>query len=169
MRHLRETFGIRRIKSRNTAWFRFKNRRKLLYVFWPWAENREMRHLRETFGICRIKSRNIARFRVEISLKLLILAWKKGLGFVGNYTVHSVHTAPPVSRARIFKRLWSPGIDSKEWIPPGLCILAGRYDSPIPTRCLAPIDFFKIPALGKETPGKIPSNQRSSAWGNWRP
>jgi hypothetical protein len=21
-------------------------------------------------------------------------------------------------RARIFKRLWSPGIDSKEWIPP---------------------------------------------------
>ncbi len=22
------------------------------------------------------------------------------------------------SRARIFKRLWSPGIDSKEWIPP---------------------------------------------------
>ncbi len=22
--------------------------------------------------------------------------------------------------ARIFKRLWSPGIDSKEWIPPAL-------------------------------------------------
>jgi hypothetical protein len=25
--------------------------------------------------------------------------------------------------------------------------LAGRYDNPIPTRCLAPIDFLKIPAL----------------------
>ncbi len=28
-----------------------------------------------------------------------------------------------------------------------LCSLAGRYNSPIPTRCLAPIDFLKIPAL----------------------
>jgi hypothetical protein len=25
--------------------------------------------------------------------------------------------------------------------------MAGRYDNPIPTRCLAPIDFLKIPAL----------------------
>jgi hypothetical protein len=24
-----------------------------------------------------------------------------------------------------------------------LCSLAGRYDNPIPTQCLAPIDFFK--------------------------
>ena len=30
-----------------------------------------------------------------------------------------------------------------------LCSLAGRYDNPIPTRCLAPIDFLKIPALIK--------------------
>ncbi len=30
-----------------------------------------------------------------------------------------------------------------------LCSLAGRYDNPIPTRCLAPIDFFKIPAQDK--------------------
>ncbi len=28
-----------------------------------------------------------------------------------------------------------------------LCSLAGQYENPIPTRCLAPIDFFKIPAL----------------------
>ena len=28
-----------------------------------------------------------------------------------------------------------------------LCSLAGRYDNPIPTRFLAPIDCFKIPAL----------------------
>jgi hypothetical protein len=28
-----------------------------------------------------------------------------------------------------------------------LCSLAGRYNNPIPTRCLAPIDFLKIPEL----------------------
>ncbi len=28
-----------------------------------------------------------------------------------------------------------------------LCSLAGRYETPIPRRCLAPIDFLKIPAL----------------------
>ncbi len=28
-----------------------------------------------------------------------------------------------------------------------LCSLASRYDNPIPTQCLAPIDFLKIPAL----------------------
>jgi hypothetical protein len=27
-----------------------------------------------------------------------------------------------------------------------LCSLAGRYDNPIPTKCLAPIDFLKISA-----------------------
>jgi hypothetical protein len=39
------------------------------------------------------------------------------------------------SRARISKRLRSPGIDSAS-----LCSLAGRYGNPIPTRYLAPID-----------------------------
>jgi hypothetical protein len=28
-----------------------------------------------------------------------------------------------------------------------LCSLAGRYENPIPYRCLAPIDCLKIPAL----------------------
>jgi hypothetical protein len=28
-----------------------------------------------------------------------------------------------------------------------LSSLAGRYENPIPPQCLAPIDFFKIPAL----------------------
>jgi hypothetical protein len=28
-----------------------------------------------------------------------------------------------------------------------LCSMAGRYDNPIPTRCIAPIDFLKNPAL----------------------
>ncbi len=31
-----------------------------------------------------------------------------------------------------------------------LCSLAGRYDNPIPTRFLAPIECLKIPALPKE-------------------
>ncbi len=31
--------------------------------------------------------------------------------------------------------------------PASLCSLAGRYDNPIPTRFLAPIDYLKIPAL----------------------
>ncbi len=29
-----------------------------------------------------------------------------------------VHTCTHVSRAGIFERVWGPGIDSKEWIPP---------------------------------------------------
>jgi hypothetical protein len=37
---------------------------------------------------------------------------------------------------RIFKFLRSPGIDSKK----SISTLAGRYDDPIPTRFLAPID-----------------------------
>ncbi len=46
-----------------------------------------------------------------------------------------------------FKTLMEPknrcqGINSAS-----LCSLAGRYDNPIPTPCLAPIDFLKIPAL----------------------
>jgi hypothetical protein len=50
-------------------------------------------------------------------------------------------------RARIFKRLWSPGIDSKEWIPPAyVAWRAGMIILYIPTGFLAPIDFLKIPA-----------------------
>ncbi len=48
------------------------------------------------------------------------------------------------ARARIFKLLRSPRIDSKEPILPGLCSLAGRYDNPIPTRFLVPIDCLKF-------------------------
>ncbi len=33
-----------------------------------------------------------------------------------------------------------------------LCSLAGRYDNPIPTRFLAPINFFTIPAQIKHSP-----------------
>ncbi len=42
--------------------------------------------------------------------------------------------------------MWSPGIDSKEWIPPAYVAwrVAVRYDNPIPTRCLAAIDYLKI-------------------------
>ncbi len=51
------------------------------------------------------------------------------------------------SRARIFKLLGSPGIESKGNDSASLCSLAGRYDNPIPTQFLAPIDCSKIPAL----------------------
>jgi hypothetical protein len=47
----------------------------------------------------------------------------------------------PLSWARIFKLFRGPRIDSKESIPPV------QYVNPIPTRILAPIDCFKIPAL----------------------
>ncbi len=39
-------------------------------------------------------------------------------------------------------RNWFQGMNSAS-----LCSLAGRYENPIPPRCLAPIDFLKIPAL----------------------
>ncbi len=40
----------------------------------------------------------------------------------------------------------SPGIDSKESIPPAyICSLAGRYDSPIPTRFLALQGLCSLP------------------------
>ncbi len=35
--------------------------------------------------------------------------------------------------------------------------MAGRYDNPIPTRCLAPIDFLKIPALAGLFDSPIPT------------
>jgi hypothetical protein len=40
--------------------------------------------------------------------------------------------------------LWSPGIDSKELIPPAFA-LAGLYNNPIPARFLAPLDCSKAP------------------------
>ncbi len=51
--------------------------------------------------------------------------------------------------ARILKRLWSPGIDSKEWIPPAYVAWRAStiVDNPISPRVLAPIDSLKIPAL----------------------
>jgi hypothetical protein len=46
-----------------------------------------------------------------------------------------------------------------------LCSLAGRYDNPIPTRFLAPVDCLKIPALLLELLAPwIPDE--SSRWGN---
>jgi hypothetical protein len=40
-----------------------------------------------------------------------------------------------------------------------LCSLAGRYDNPIPTRFLAPIDCLKIPALEISQRGDDSRNQ----------
>ncbi len=65
------------------------------------------------------------------------------------------------AKARIFKRLLSAGIDSKESIPPALCSLAGRYDNHIPHRFLASIDCLKIPAQLYNKDTKIKRNQQT--------
>jgi hypothetical protein len=49
------------------------------------------------------------------------------------------------TEAVFLKLLWSPGIDSKELIPPAYA-LAGLYINPIPARFLAPLDCSKVPA-----------------------
>ncbi len=64
----------------------------------------------------------------------------------------SIRSVKSLAGARIFKLLRSPRIDSKEPIPPGRVALAGRYDNPVPTRFLAPVDCKKnsstVPVLG---------------------
>ena len=65
-------------------------------------------------------------------------------------------------RARIFKCLWGPGIESKE-CPASLCSLAGRYDNPVPPRFLAPMDFIKVPALERKD-WKRQVNNRRNGW-----
>jgi hypothetical protein len=42
--------------------------------------------------------------------------------------------------------------------------LAGRYDNPIPTQCLAPIDFLKIPAPIYNQVNALKSLLRSQCW-----
>jgi hypothetical protein len=55
-------------------------------------------------------------------------------------------THAAVSEARIFKRLWSPGIDSKETIPPAyVAWRAGTINLFYSVQ--APIDCLKITAL----------------------
>ncbi len=48
-------------------------------------------------------------------------------------------------RRYFLKLLWSPGIDSKELIPPAYA-LAGLYNNTIPARFLAPLDCSKVQA-----------------------
>jgi hypothetical protein len=46
------------------------------------------------------------------------------------------------TQAVFLKLLWSPGIDSNEFISPAL---VGLYNDPIPARFLAPLDCSKAP------------------------
>jgi hypothetical protein len=48
------------------------------------------------------------------------------------------------TEAVFLKLLWSPGIDSKELIPPAFA-LGGLHNNPIPARFLAPLDCSKAP------------------------
>ncbi len=68
----------------------------------------------------------------------LILKQLPLFGFMRNFHVSLIKCRECLG---IFKLLRRPGIDSDS-----LCRLAGRYDNPIPTRFLAPIDCSKIPA-----------------------
>jgi hypothetical protein len=49
-------------------------------------------------------------------------------------------------------------ISRNKFRQPTVCCLAGRYDNPIPTRFLAPIDCFKIAAVLKTVKAKDRSN-----------
>ncbi len=80
---------------------------------------------------------------------------EKPAGTQNNSRLASSLITAPNSRARICKLSRSPRIDSKEPIPLG-CVLAGRYNNPIPTRFLAPIDCLKIPALIREDTSSNP-------------
>jgi hypothetical protein len=53
---------------------------------------------------------------------------------------------PALYCAGIFKKtnLWGPS-RNLSYLPASQCSLAGRYDNPISTRILAPIDYYKIP------------------------
>jgi hypothetical protein len=57
-------------------------------------------------------------------------------------------------------RNWFQGMNSAS-----PCSLAGRYDNPIPSRYLAPIDFFKFPAQGSVLkPVEHIAVKKSSTW-----
>jgi hypothetical protein len=49
------------------------------------------------------------------------------------------------TEAVFLKLLWSPGINSKELIPPAYAP-GGLYNNPIPTRFLVPLDCSKVPS-----------------------
>ena len=67
--------------------------------------------------------------------------WKAGWNVVGAVEKYIIFRH--YIWARIFKCLWGPGVDSKEWI--SLAHVAWRAGTV--TLFLAPIDFLKIPAL----------------------
>jgi hypothetical protein len=107
----------------------------------------------------------------------VLSSWDAIFKFLRSPDIDSKELIPPayVARARIFKLSRSPRIDSKKPIPPGCVawragtttlfllgsfsphrlfkfpVQAGRYDNPIPTRFLAPIDCSQIPALKNNT------------------
>ncbi len=71
--------------------------------------------------------------------------------------------------ARIFKRLWSPGIDSKASIPPAYVAWRAGTITHIPTRCLAPIDFFKIGPVRQPYSCLVPHwSFKNFRMGHWR-
>jgi hypothetical protein len=67
------------------------------------------------------------------------------------FHVRLAHFVSFLARARIFKRLWSPGLHSKECIPPAYvaCWRAGMITLFL-VGSLAPIDCLKIRAQARQ-------------------
>ncbi len=63
-----------------------------------------------------------------------------------------VYEIKRLCKAQIFTLLRSPRIDFKEPILPDCVDCRARYDSPIPTRFLAPIECLKIQAQPQPPP-----------------
>ncbi len=116
-----------------TAFTAFKNRFQLIQ---KWA----LRDSDKLYWISSIFILTNAKIFVILTLSLAF------------YTTYSLHVKMPCKthKARMFNFIKEPknrfqGINSAS-----TCRLVGRYDNPIPTLFLAPIDCLKLPALDKE-------------------
>ncbi len=103
----------------------------LTFLFWE--------YLFQIFGILSLQCRTVNILVSCPSGPLVLGLW----AVLDSSVLHQ-------SRARIFKTFMEPRNRSQWMNSTSLCSLAGRYDNPIPTRFLAPIDCLKIPALSSK-------------------
>jgi hypothetical protein len=91
--------------------------------------------------------------------------------------VHTFIFVSPQIRARTFKCLWGPGIDSKEWIPPAYVASGGTVRKPYSSSVPSPHRLFKNSSSGKPFQGIASYNhdvhkmthsaQVSKIWAIW--
>jgi hypothetical protein len=72
-----------------------------------------------------------------------VLVFLNNILWLGTEKEQGYRTGPPEPEFLIFKK---PRNRPRESVPPDYVAWRGRYDNPIPTRFLAPIDCLKIPA-----------------------